>query len=117
MSNPLRGEAALVVGEVSYTLVFDINALCLAEEALGMEVDELLARYSAGTSARLVRGMIWAALQAKHPCTLDAAGAIISEVGFVPAKAALEKALLLAMPVQDEGSPPKKATRGRAGTG
>lgn len=117
MSNPLRGEATLVAGTAAYTLVFDINALCLAEEALGMEVDELLARYSGGTSARLVRGLVWAALQAKHPCSLAEAGAIISEVGFVEAKATLEKALLLAMPVQEEGEPPKKANRGRVGTG
>lgn len=115
--NPLRGEATLQAGENTYTLICDINALCEAEAELGMDIDELLGRYSSGTSTRLVRGLIWATLQSKHPCTIERAGEIITEAGFMPAKAALEKALLLAMPAPQEDKSPKKAMEGQAGTG
>lgn len=115
--NPMRGEAALQAGDTTYTLICDINALCEAEAELGVDIDELLGRYSTGTSTRLVRGLVWAALQAKHPCSIEQAGEIITEAGFLPAKAALEKALMLAMPQPEEGKPPKKATRAQAGTG
>ena len=115
--NALKGEAVLDAGGESYTLVFDINALCEAEDALAMDVDQLLARYASGTSTRIVRALVWAALQAKHPCTLDTAGEIISRAGFLPAKAALEKALTLAMPMPDPDKPSKKAGGSRAGTG
>lgn len=115
--NPLRGEATLQAGENAYTLICDINALCEAEAELGMDIDQLLASYSSGTSVRLVRGLIWAALQPRHPCTIERAGEIIAEAGFMPAKAALEKALLLAMPEPQEDKSPKKAAKGRAGTG
>ncbi len=115
--NPLRGEAVLNAGDTAYTLVCDINALCEAEAELGMDIDEILARYAAGTSTRLVRALVWAALQAKHPCPIDRAGEIVTEAGFLPAKAALEQALMLAMPQPEEGKPPKKAGKAQAGTG
>lgn len=119
MANPLRGEAALEVDGQQLTLVIDINALCEAEEALGLDVDLMLAKYAAGTSVRMVRALVWAGLQARHPCTLDEAGGIVSRAGFLPAKAALEKALKAAMPApeDDRTQNPRKGGRKVAGSG
>lgn len=117
MANAMKGETSLKAGSKEYILVMNINALCEAEDALGMATDEILARYSAGLSVKLLRGLIWAALQAKHPCTVDEAGQIIEAAGVPVAKAALEQAILASMPAPEaaEGENPPK--RGRAGTG
>src|SRR3546814_10598106 len=64
-----------------YTLVMSVNALCEAEDVLGMATDEILASYSSGLSVKLLRGLIWAALQTNHPCTVDEAGEIIEAAG------------------------------------
>jgi len=116
MANALRGEASFEAAGKTYTLCCHVNALCEAEDALGMDIDVLLAKYAGGTSVRLVRGLVWAGLQQKHPCTIEEAGEIIADAGFLNAKAALEKALMNAMPPEAtaEENPPK---RGRAGTG
>lgn len=114
--NPLRGESALEAGGKTYKLVFDINSLCTAEEELGMDVDMLLVKYASGTSTRLVRGLIWAALQKHHPCSVDEAGDIISEVGFQESKQALEKAMVVAMPPKEvEQKNPRKRTKAGSG--
>src|SRR3546814_4234945 len=82
-----------------------------------MATDEILARYSSGLSVKLLRGLIWAALQTNHPCTVDEAGEIIEAAGVPSAKTALEQAILASMPAaeaEEKANPPK---RGRAGTG
>src|SRR3546814_2971317 len=61
-------------------------------------------------------GLIWAALQRNHPCTVDEAGEIIEAAGVPSAKTALEQAILASMPAaeaEEKANPPK---RGRAGT-
>src|SRR3546814_1678827 len=81
MANAVKGEASLKAGDKEYTLVMSVNALCEAEDVLGMATDEILARYSSGLSVKLLRGLIWAALQTNHPCTVDEAGEIIEAAG------------------------------------
>lgn len=115
MANAVKGEASFDADGQAYTLVLNINALCEAEDALGMSIDAILARYGTGLSVKLVRGLIWAALQEKHPCDVKEAGRIIDAAGFLEAKAALEKAFVASMPeAPADENPPK---RGRAGTG
>lgn len=116
MPNPLRGEAVLEAGDKTYTLVMDINALCLAEEELGMSIDEILARYSGGTSATIVRALLWAALQVNHECSVEQTGQIMTEAGFVQSKTALEKAILVAMPPATPEQK-KRTVKKKAGTG
>src|SRR3546814_5478880 len=89
MANAVKGEASLKAGDKEYTLVMSVNALCEAEDVLGMATDEILARYSSGLSEKLLRGLIWAALQTNHPCTVDEAGEIIEAAGVPSAKTAL----------------------------
>lgn len=117
--NPVRGESPLVVDGRAYTLVLDFNALCTAESALGIDIDEIIPRYERGLSLTLVRGMVWAALQRHHPeITIEKAGDLISQAGLPAARTALNAAMTNAFggSADKEGakSPPK---RGRAGTG
>src|SRR3546814_5014828 len=93
MANAVKGEASLKAGDKEYTLVMSVNALCEADDVLGMATDEILARYSSGLSVKLLRGLIWAALQTNHPCTVDEAGEIIEAAGVPSAKTALEQAI------------------------
>src|SRR3546814_2763667 len=90
-----------LAGDKEYTLVMSVNALCEAEDVLGMATDEILARYSSGLSVKLLRGLIWAALQTNHPCTVDEAGEIIEAAGVPSAKTALEQAILASMPAAE----------------
>lgn len=118
MGNPLRGETPLQAGDQSYTLLLDINALAALEEQLGMMMDMILAQYQVGTSVRLVRALIWAGLQAKHPCSIEEAGAIVGAAGLPAAKAAVETALVASLPEQDAENPPKRGrTKAAAGNG
>lgn len=117
--NPFRGESPLVVDGRAYTLMLDFNALCIAESALGIDIDEIIPRYERGLSLTLVRGLVWAALQRVHPeITLDMTGDLIAQAGLPVAREALNLALTNAFGGQAEKegakNPPK---RGRAGTG
>src|SRR3546814_8094157 len=97
--------------------ISDWSSDVCSSDLLGMATDEILARYSSGLSVKLLRGLIWAALQTNHPCTVDEAGEIIEAAGVPSAKTALEQAILASMPAaeaEEKANPPK---RGRAGTG
>ncbi|OYW87304.1 MAG: hypothetical protein B7Z20_05430 [Sphingobium sp. 32-64-5] len=118
MANRLRGETPLQVGDQSYTLLLDINALAALEEQLGMMMDMILAQYQAGTSVTLVRAMVWAGLQAKHPCSIEEAGTIVGNAGLPAAKAAIEAALVASLPEATPENPPKRdRTKAAAGNG
>lgn len=117
--NPVRGESPFIVDGRAYTLVLDFNALCIAETALGIDIDEIIPRYERGLSLTLVRGLTWAALQRAHPeMTLDMTGDLLAQAGLPAAREALNLALTNAFggAAEKEGAhrPPK---RGRAGTG
>jgi len=108
MSNLVRGVVDLKAGDDTYSLLLDINALCEAEGALDMTLDVILAQYAAGTSARLVRALVWAGLRAHHPCGMEEAGQIVARAGFVQAKDAIERALVAALPEGGDENPPTR---------
>ncbi|MES3154343.1 hypothetical protein [Sphingomonas faeni] len=115
--NRLRGEATLAGGTSTYALVFDVNAFCLAEGALGRATDELVDDYDSGRrDLRLTRGLLWAGLQAKHACTISEAGDIMSDLGATPVQDAISAGLMAAFGVVTEGEdgahPPKTAGDG-----
>src|SRR3546814_17129408 len=116
MANAGKGEASLKAGDKEYTLVMSVNALCEAEDVLGMATAEILARYSSGLSVKLLRGLICAALQTNHPCTVDEAGESIEAAGVPSAKTALEQATLASMPAEAAGEKANPQKRGGAGT-
>lgn len=112
MANPNKGEALLKVGEVEYTLVFDINNLCSVEGLLDKTIGEIFEQID---SLRVIRALIWGGLRTKHPeVTLEQAGAIVETIGG--AGAALDllgQGLTGAMPEAKEGN----GSRPRKGAG
>ena len=109
--NRLRGEAALVSGTSTYALVYDVNAFCLAETALGRPTDELVDDYDSGRrDLRLTRGLFWAGLQDKHPCTIAEAGDIMSDAGAEPVQDAVTSGLLAAFGAAQEGEQSENPT-------
>lgn len=112
MTNPLRGEAELATDAGPLRLVFDVEALVLAETALGETTDQIILSLEAATvDVARVRAMLWAGLQRRHPCPASRASAIMEEVGFSPAKdavlAGLRGAFGLATEDGDDAHPPR----------
>lgn len=118
-ANPLRGEAEFEAAGERYTLSYDVNALILAEEASGMEIDKLLTALERGSSLKVLRAMIWAGLQAKHDCHLIQAGEIIQAATAGIAGDAMRKAIAGAFPPPAEAPTenPPKAAGGTGSTG
>lgn len=85
--------ADIKLGE--YTLVYDFNALCEAEDILGpigaamssmSDLDKI--------SFKTIRGLVWAGLLAKHPgITIEQAGLAVQKAGIVPAATAVGEAM------------------------
>lgn len=120
MGNPLRGEAALAAGAVTCTLVCDVNAFVEMEAATGLTFNELLATVQGNPSFTIVRQVICAALQEKHPgTTLREAGKLMSDAGLTETVTALRTAIKHALPeVKDDGSrPPNRKGRRAAAAG
>lgn len=91
-----------------YKLVFDMNALCAAEDELGPLTSLLTDPKTAG-SVRTIRSLIWAGLIRNHPSSLEEAGDIIDEVGLEEAANAVRAAMQKAYPQEgssEEGKPP-----------
>jgi hypothetical protein len=118
-ANPLKGLATFEAGGIDYTLTYDVNALILAEEASGMDIDKLLAALDRGNSLKVLRAMVWAGLQAQHDCHLIEAGEIIQAATAGVAGDAMRKAIAGAFPppVEEPTKNPRKAASGTGGTG
>lgn len=132
MANRERGEIALRIGDVEYTLVLNTGAMARLEEYFSTpdkEVtwDEVWARVLKG-SVRTVRALIWAMLQTHHPTvTILETGRLIDLAGgFAGLTAILAQAGYHATPdpqdVKELGvtkSRPRTAqgSRARRGTG
>lgn len=122
MSNPLRGEASFRAGASTFTLVYDVNAFCELEEETSYSISELVAQVRGNPSFTLLRSIVCAGLQAKHPSTSKAeAGEIMADAGIQPVMDAMKKAFETAMPPakkpgadvaaeEGKGKAPKKTT-------
>lgn len=140
--NPLRGDSHLKVGDVTYLLCLDVNALCFAEKELSQTTDEILGvaasdfsgwqRVAAAaktgvdlptprTNAVLIRALLWAALQKHNPGThLVEAGEIMTNAGLGPTVIAVLDALFTAFGLaedKDSAGPQKPPAAKKAGTG
>jgi hypothetical protein len=103
MANPLRGEVALEIAGASYQLVFDVNAFCHAQEALGKKPLEMVADFSSDPDDLVtLRGLFWAGLQKHHACHLIAAGELLSDAGQPAVRAALAEGLAAAFGLADK---------------
>lgn len=87
-----------------YTLTYDMNALCAAEEQVGPLPALMVDPVKAG-SVKTIRALIWAGLLRKHGVSMDEAGDVIDEVGLDVAAKAVQDALKKAYPQgEDTGS-------------
>lgn len=92
-----------------YTLVYDMNALCAAEDELGPLTSLLTDPEKAG-SVKTIRSLIWAGLIRNHKGTIEEAGDVIDEVGLEEAANAVRAAMQKAYPqggTSDETGKPK----------
>lgn len=120
--NPLRGEAAVKVGEKSYALALDVNAFCYAQPVLNMKPLEMVSAFLAdGDDLLLMRTLLWAALQRHHPCHELEAGDILCDAGPVAVRVAITDMMVAAFGLkgQAEDKEPGKAltTEPTPGTG
>jgi hypothetical protein len=68
MGNAVKGEVSFAQGGDTFTLVYDVDALCVAEEALDMAVEDILAQLNAKRRKMgVVRAVLWAGLRRHHP--------------------------------------------------
>lgn len=115
MANPHRGEVALKVGDLDYTLSFSINAICELEDALDMPVAKIADMMNDSSNLRmsLIRTVVWAALGDHHEgITPKEAGQIATQAGIPTVMEAIGEAFTLAFPeAQGKGNPQKAAKR------
>lgn len=109
MTNPIKGELTLVVGEESYTLKLGTNELVMAEGLVGDKCGDFIPRLGDG-DLRLERTVLWCALRVHHPALeMDDAGEIINELGPIKVADELKRLVSITFP------PPPKA-KGKGAT-
>lgn len=119
-TNPFRGEIALVDGDDTYTLIFDVPAAIYAEGVCGKNTDELIGDIEAGWGFTAMRAVLFGALQAKHQTPLPEVEGIIQRQGPAVIKSVLIPMLANCFGVEvkedgDDADPPLQG--GGAGTG
>lgn len=94
MANAAKGEHAVEIDGRVWVLVYDANAFCEIEDALGVPIAQLDARLADGRVKDL-RAVLWAGLLARQPdITLREAGALLAPKAMGEAiMAAIRKAM------------------------
>lgn len=118
MANAVKGEALLSTSIGDFTLRFDFDAFCQAEEAAGRSFSELLEELSTG-KARLgtTRALLWGGFHGHHPeVTLAQVGELLLSDGPALA-AAMQKGLTSAFPQAAEKEKAANPPKPRRGTG
>lgn len=119
MANPERGEVALAVGDQTYKLVLDMDAICMAEEAMSrpnelVTIGQIFIG-AAHKSQRHVRVLVWAALQRHQPdISLRQAGQLLVDIGGTEKFFATLKKLRGITEPEGEARP-RKARQSKAG--
>jgi len=118
MANQLNGEVTVTQAERTYTLVFDYEALCQAEDLLDRDFADIVGslRLPVIVDGQMVRGpqirrtplraLAWAALRHHHPeLALSAVGNLIQSGGTLAWSTAIMGAIAKAFPRpgDDEG--------------
>lgn len=116
-SKPLHGRVSLRVSGQTYTLVYDMNAICAFEERAGMGFSQAISALDAnGFSFSTVRLLGWAGLQREHGLSLEEAGEVIGSAGLQSFLEALGRAIEAALPRDDadeEAKPAAPKPRGK----
>ena len=102
MSNPHRGEVALVVGDQTYKLAYTINSVCELEEQLGQSLEQIV---SGMGRLKVMRAVLWAGLLEHHKFDDPKAVGPIMDAAGVPAVVdAVNKAIAAAFPPPEAGA-------------
>jgi hypothetical protein len=101
MSNPHRGEVALVAGDQTYTLAYTINSVCELEEELGQSLAEIVAGMG---RLKVIRAVLWAGLLRHHKMSIDEAGDVMDAAGVPATVEAVNKAIASAFPPPEAGA-------------
>lgn len=125
MANPVRGQVEIEVEGETFTLVFDVNALCALEGRLGQTADQIVARFALTVSGSrldltLLRALLWASLIEHHDMSEKDAGRLLSRAGMELVGAKVAEAIERAFPEAEElKARPRKAgaSKAPAGTG
>lgn len=115
MTNGVKGEVSLAAGGETYRMQFSVNGLVALEDALGVGVTDLGAQMQA-PRIRVLRTLVWAALQEHHPDVDEAeAGRIMTAAGGLAVTPKILEAFRLAFPEAAKGTanPPKPPAKGR----
>lgn len=121
MAHP-KGEKKFQIGEKTYTLRFDMNAIAELEEASGMTMPQIAATLQDETKigVRLIRAILWAGLQRYHKeevKTLEDAGELLSEADSIQELSqALGEAFAAAFQKEVERVQKKRAKSSGTGT-
>jgi len=118
MGNPLKGEVGFEAGAASFTLVYNIDALCTLEDRLDLSVAEIGERMGKTMRLGFLRAVFHAGLRAHHPeVTERQAGELISVVGLAETGDLIGKAFTLAFPEAAKGAARPRRAGAADGTG
>lgn len=114
MPNKLKGETHFRIGEETYRLLFDYEALCLIEDATDQAIEQVLLSVQRNSlRLRTLRVFLWAGLQRHHPdVTREEAAGLILQSGIAAAQIHVAQAFAAAFPEPGEkdASPQETAT-------
>lgn len=119
MTKTKRNGVTIDINGKTYTLVLDVNALCVLENVMSTEKKEatyaqVLAMAERGQLVAL-RAVVWAALRQHHKeVTLEDVGKLIEEIGVGELDAKLKQATELAVAPPPSVDSPRKRTIGTA---
>lgn len=102
MANVAKGEASVVAGGATYTLAFNMNAICEVEDGLDAPMSELDARL-ASPRASDMRFILWAMLQQHHGDQFPDVASVGEAFGFVEATDAMRAGVSAAFPTAADG--------------
>ncbi|MGC4252432.1 MAG: hypothetical protein QM605_13480 [Sphingobium sp.] len=121
MANSMRGEATLKIGEESYTLTMDADALAMAEEVAGKPISIVIALFDSGAHLGMTSALAWAALFREYGFPWEGFRERVMQWGIPLVKDAVAKSMRHAWPepeADDKPNPPKRGrTKTTAGTG
>jgi len=88
MANQAKGERTLKIGEKTYTVFFDMNAIAELEDALGMTMPQIAEVMQDPTrvGVKFIRAILWAGLRRHHSKevqTLEDAGDLMTKADSI----------------------------------
>ncbi len=123
MANRELGEISFDVGDKTYTMKIDANALAEMEAALSTDTRSMTWQQALTLVERgqvlAIRALLWASLRRYHRgITIEQAGDLVQQMGSSGVNKQLEAAVKAAMPTaedREDGNPRQARRSGRGG--